>query len=194
MRISVDGNIGSGKSAALDALAAAFPDVPVFPEPIESWGELLDLYYASPAEWSLPFSLKVLLSFSEPARNDTCIVERSPLTSRHVFGQVLFNQGLLNQHEWDLLKEFSDVVAWKPDVVLYLDCPPAVCMDRIASRGRACEAGVDLDYLRKIDFQYQNMLRFMDVPVVRLDATAPKDQVHAAMIAEARKLLRPPNR
>lgn len=189
MRISVDGNIGSGKSDVLDALAAAFPTVPVFPEPVESWGELLDLFYASPAEWSLPFSLRVMLSFGEPARHPTCIVERSPLTSRHVFGQVLYNQGLLNQHEWDLLKEFNDVVAWKPDVVFYLECPPTVCMERIAGRGRACESGIDLEYLRRVDFQYQNMLRFMDVPVVRFDATAPKAEVHARVIAEARRRL-----
>lgn len=189
MRISVDGNIGSGKSEALDALATAFPTVSVFPEPVESWGELLDLFYASPAEWSLPFSLRVMLSFGEPARHPTCIVERSPLTSRHVFGQVLYNQGLLNQHEWDLLKEFNDVVAWKPDVVLYLDCPPTTCMERIASRGRACESGIDLEYLKRVDFQYQNMLRFMDVPVVRFDATAPQEEVHARMVAEVRQRL-----
>lgn len=189
MRISVDGNIGSGKSDALDALATAFPTVPVFPEPIESWGELLSLFYASPAEWSLPFSLRVMLSFGEPARHETCIVERSPLTSRHVFGQVLYNQGLLNQHEWDLLKEFNDVVAWKPDVVFYLECPPATCLERIAGRGRECESSVDLEYLQRVEFQYQNMLRFMDVPVVRFDATAPRAEVHAAMVAEARRRL-----
>lgn len=192
MRISVDGNIGSGKSEALAALAAAFPTVPCYPEPVESWAELLKLYYASPAEWSLPFSLKVLLSFGEPARQPTCLIERSPMTSRHVFGQVLYNQGLLNQHEWDLFKEYHDLLAWKPDVTFFVDCPPRVCLERVASRGREGEAGIDLDYLKKVDFQYQNMMRFMDVPVVRFDGTLPRAQLHAAMIAEARRRLGTP--
>lgn len=186
MRVAVDGNIGSGKSDALQALAAAFPSVPVFPEPVEQWAELLDLYYASPAEWSLPFSLKVLLSFREPARLDTCLVERSPLASRHVFGQVLYNEGLLNQQEWDLFKEYHDVLAWKPDVIFYIDTPPAMCQERIRARARACEASITLEYLSKVDFQYSNMLRFAGVPTVRFDGTLPPEQLHAAIVAEAR--------
>lgn len=189
MRLSVEGNIGSGKSDALKALATAFPAVPVFPEPVEQWAELLDLYYASPAEWSLPFSLKVLLSFREPARADTCIVERSPLASRHVFSQVLYNESLLNQQEWDLFKEYHDVLAWKPGVIFYIDTPADVCMERIRSRGRACEAGITLEYLSKVDFQYGNMLRFAGVPTVRFDGTLPPAELHAAIVAEARTYL-----
>lgn len=189
MRLCVEGNIGSGKSDALQALAAAFPTVPTFPEPVEKWTTLLDLYYASPSEWSLPFSLKVLLSFREPAALETCIVERSPLASRHVFGQVLYNEQILNQHEWELFKEYHDVLAWQPGVVFYIDTPAEVCLERISSRGRECEAGITLEYLHKVDFQYSNMLRFAGLPTVRFDGTLPPDQLHAAVIAEARKFL-----
>lgn len=189
MRISVDGNIGSGKSETMRALAAAFPTVPNFPEPVEKWADLLPLYYAAPAEWSFPFSMKVLLSFSAPAATDTCIVERSPVASRHVFGQVLYNQGLLNQHEWDLMKEYHDFLGWQPDATLYIDTPADVCLERIATRGREAEASVDIEYLKRVEFQYNNMMRFMDVPVIRFDGTLPREQLHAAIVTKARELL-----
>lgn len=192
MRISVDGNIGSGKSDCLAALAAAFPDVPCHPEPVHEWGELLDLFYKCPSEWALPFSLKVLLGFRAASRDADCIVERSPMASRHVFSQLLYNDGTLNCHEWELFKEYHDVLGWQPDVVFFVDTPAAVCLQRIASRGRACEATIDIDYLRRVEFQYANMLRYTDVPVVRFDGTLPPEDLHARMAEEAAALLSPP--
>lgn len=190
MRISVDGNIGSGKSECLRALAAALPDVPCFPEPVEEWGPLLELYYASPAEWALAFQLKVLLGFRAPAQCDAaCLVERSPLTSRHVFGQLLYNDGLLNQQEWEVFKEYSDVLGWKPDVIFFIDTPADVCLERVAARDRPGERPIAFDYLRRLDFQMQNMLRFADVPVVRFDGRLPPADLHAAVLAEARAWL-----
>lgn len=190
MRIAVEGNIGSGKSGCVAALAAAFPTVPCFPEPVEEWADLLKLYYASPAEWALPFSLKVLLSFRAPAATPTCIVERSPLASRHVFSQLLYNEGALNVQEWDLFKEYHDLLKWEPDLIFYVDTPPQTCLERVAARARRGEAGIDLEYLRKVEFQYANMLRFTDVPVVRFDGTLPPEQLHAQVVAKAGAALR----
>ena len=191
MRISVEGNIGSGKSDCMVALAAAFPDVQCFPEPLHEWGELLDLFYECPPSWALAFSLKVLLSFRAASREPVCFVERSPMASRHVFSQLLYNDGTLSCQEWELFKEYHDVLGWKPDVVFFVDTPAAVCLQRIASRGRACEANVDIDYLRRVEFQYANMLRYTDVPVVRFDGTLPPDELHALMVREAASYVPP---
>ena len=189
MRIAVEGNIGGGKSEALAALATAFPALPVFTEPVDEWTDLMQLFYAAPAEWALAFSLKVLLSFRQPAGVATCLVERSPLATRHVFSQLLYNDGSLTHHEWELFKEYHDVLAWKPDAILYIDTPVDVCRDRIQQRGRGAERAIEEDYLRRVDFQYTNMLRFVDVPIVRFDGTLPPAELHAAMAAEVRKLI-----
>ncbi len=191
MRVSVDGNIGSGKSACLRALEAALPDVPCFPEPVEEWGDLLRLYYEAPSEWAFPFNLKVMLSFREAARHAQCLVERSPLASRHVFSQLLYNDGVLNCHEWELFKEYHDVLAWKPDVIFYIDTPAEVCLERVRQRGRQCEQAIELAYLKRVEFQYANMLRFADVPVVRFDGTLPPERLHAEVISAARDYLAP---
>ena len=185
MRVSIEGNIGSGKSTVIASLASsahahAFE---TFVEPVDEWGDLLDLFYSSPAEWALAFSLKVLMSFRAPAAHEgNCLVERSPLACRHVFSQLLYNDGSLTQQEWDLFKEYHDVLAWKPDCIVYVDTPVEVCMARVQHRDRVSERGLDVEYLKRVEFQYLNVLRFVDVPVVRLDGTLPRDQLHAAAL------------
>ena len=175
-RVCVEGNIGCGKSTALSLLAARRPDVAVFQEPVEEWEPLLGLHYADPATWALPFSLKVLLAYARPAAGAPAVVERSPLSCRHVFAQLLFNEGKMRQEEWELYKEYCDVLGWQPDVVVYIHTPADECHRRVEQRGRPSERGIDLQYLKRLEFKYETMLRYADVPVViRLDGTQPPD-------------------
>lgn len=185
-KVCVEGNIGSGKSTALAALGTLRPDLAIFPEPVEAWGEMLDKFYDDPRAWALPFSLQVLLSFVAPAKaaeTTGVVVERSPLSCRHVFSQLLFNEGKMAQEEWALFKEYCDVLGWTPDVLVYVHTPPEECCRRIRERGRAAERCVDDQYVRRIDFQYETMLRYAEVPVVRVDGTKPPEAV-AKAIAE----------
>ena len=184
MRVCVEGNIGSGKSTALEALRALRPDVALRPEPVDDWQPLLSLFYADPRRWALAFNLRVLLSFDAAGGG---VVERSPLSARHVFAQLLFNENKMTQAEWELYKEYWDTLAWKPDVLVYVHTPADQCHARVAARGREAERDIDIHYLRRLEFQYETMLRFCDVPVVRLDGTQPPEQLAAAIAAVADK-------
>ena len=195
MRVSIEGNIGSGKSTVIASLASsahahAFE---TFVEPVDEWGDLLDLFYSSPAEWALAFSLKVLMSFRAPAAHEgNCLVERSPLACRHVFSQLLYNDGSLTQHEWDLFKEYFDLLAWTPDVIVYIETPVDLCMERIQVRGRAAEKSLDAEYLNRVEHQYTNMLRFVDVPIIRLDGTLSLPELQRAAIDAVTNIFYPP--
>ncbi len=187
MRVCVEGNIGCGKSTALALLQDGRPDVRVFQEPVDEWKDMLGKFYDDPATWALPFSLKVLLSFNAPGKltapADKVLVERSPLSCRHVFSQLMFNEGKMTQEQWDIFKEYCDVLAWTPDVIVYVHVPADVCHRRMLQRGRPEELGVDLSYLKRLEFQYDIMLRYADVPVVRVDGTLPPEAV-ATRIAD----------
>lgn len=165
MRVCVEGNIGSGKTSALRSLALL--GVRVKEEPIDEWGDLLDLYYKDPVAWSLAFNLKVLLSFRDVETAD--VVERSPGACRHVFGQLAYNDNHLSPGAWEVFKEYHELLGWEPDAYVYIDTPPAECFARLTQRGRPCEQGVSEEYLRRIEFQYQNYLKFTKVPVYRVD-------------------------
>ena len=110
-------------------------------------------------------------------------MERSCLSNRHVFSQLLFNENKMAQAEWELFKEYYDVLAWTPDVMVYIDTPADVCLERVQQRNRPGEAKIDVQYLRRLEFQYETMLRYADVPVVRVDGTMPPDAVAQAVAA-----------
>lgn len=185
MRVCVEGNIACGKSTALGILKSTRPDLDVYTEPVEEWGELFTNFYDNPTKWALAFSLRVLLSFRAPAksRGDRVLVERSCLSCRHVFSQMLFNEGKLTQQEWNVFKEYCDVLAWDPDIVVYVHTPPEVCEQRMRQRDRPEERGIDVHHLKRLDFQYETMLRFANVRVVRVDGTMPPDAVAQAIAA-----------
>jgi deoxyadenosine/deoxycytidine kinase len=174
MRIAIEGNIGAGKSTILAELARR--GWATWQEPVDSWD--LEGFYSDPSRYAFEFSLGVLLSFCRmrPADGDesaALLVERCPLACRHVFTQLLFNDGHLTQTQWAAFKECADLLSWAPDAVVYVDVPAEVCLRRIAERGRRCEAAVDVQYLRRLEFQYDTLFKFA-VPVVhRVDGTAP---------------------
>jgi deoxyadenosine/deoxycytidine kinase len=178
MRVCIEGNIGCGKTSLLDRLAAEFA---VVPEPVEAWGTLLDDFYRDPREWGFVFNTRVLLDFSrivDDKKKKVVVVERSPGACRHVFGQLLYNDGHLTPRAWDLFKRFADDLGWTPDAYIYIHVPPEVCMARIAARNRGAEHGVTLEYLARIEFQYENMMRFSKIPVVRVDGTQTPEEMY----------------
>lgn len=186
LRVCVEGNIGCGKSTVLEALARARPGLTVRQEPVGDWEELLELFYTDQGRWALALSLRVLISFVVSAPDEdvpAVVLERSPLSNRHVFSQLLFNEGKMSQGEWDLYKEYYDVLGWTPDLVVFLVTPADECHRRMVRRARPSERDVDLHYLRRLEFQYETMLRYAEVPVVRVDGTGPPERVAAAVAA-----------
>lgn len=182
MRVCVEGNVGSGKSSALANLAALHPEITVREEPLKQWGTLLDLYYQDPATWSLAFNLKVLHSFHGVSSD---VIERSPGACRHVFGQLAYNDNHLSPAAWDVFKEYHELLGWEPDVYVYIDTPPDVCFSRIQERGRGCEAGLTEDYLKRIEFQYHNFLKFTKVPVIKIDGLQDSHKIAQDLLAIA---------
>lgn len=175
VRVSVEGNAGSGKTAALRAVEAlGLPGVRVLPSPAADWAPLVRLFEASPADWALALQLKVLLSFRSapaPGPGEVHVHERSPLSCRHVFGQLLFNEGRLTQDQWGTFKDYCDALGWEPDAVVFLDSPPA--------------AGGD-EHARRVDFQYETLLKYLPprTVVARVPA-APDADAAAAAAADA---------
>lgn len=177
---ALQGNIGAGKSTVLNHLRAAFPAAEVFPEPVHEWADVLPLFYAKPAEWALAFSLRVLLSFAkikDSAAGGLAIVERSPLANRHVFTQLLYNDNTMNREEWELFKEYSDELGWTPDLLVHVHCPTETCLERVQTRARPGEDAIDIQYLKRIEFQYENMMRYVTCPVVRVDGSGTSPDV-----------------
>lgn len=159
--ISIEGNIGVGKSTLLTVLGGNFP---VFKEDLSSWGHFLDLFYADPKRWSFTLqsaimhdSAKKYLKMRELSnRHDFIFVERSIETCM-VFAKNSFLNHYMTEDEFNLLRDMYECIKWAPDYRIYLDADVGMCMDRIQSRGRACERNVTRHYLLAIQYGHESM-------------------------------------
>ncbi len=183
MRISVEGNIGCGKSTLIKNLSSmdAFHDVRTVLEPIEEWQSWLTEMYNDPHRWSFAFNMKVMLSLSEWKKWDSqdCIFERSPLACRHVFCKVQHERAELSDKEMALLVEAHGALGWEPDVVIYLRASPRVCEMHMRARGRLSEANVSQEYLKQVHDKYDALFLLESanyrVIVVDVDDVTPSE-------------------
>lgn len=114
--ISIEGNIGSGKSTILKIIRENFPELVILDEPLTSWekvGEkqninLLGMYYEDPKRWGFTFQIYAFMSrlkkWTEFSKMDTAytqthISERSLLSDRYVFASIMRDMDILNEAE-----------------------------------------------------------------------------------------------
>lgn len=161
--ISVEGNIGAGKSTFLEKWKTTSKRfVLSIPEPVEEWRKsgMLNYFYSDPVKNGLVFQLYVLNSrfstllstYSEWDKYDIVLVERS-FESDDIFAQIS-----LNKKEYDIYKKFSNtlqetinsVTAHYERKTVYLDTRHFTCKQRIIQRSRTEEDGIPLEYLEKI--------------------------------------------
>ena len=178
MRVCIEGNIGSGKSTVIKSLAWRLPNAKIHPEPVGEWAPLLERFYKDPAGTSMELQLRVLLDFHKIPPDDVVrIVERSPLTCHHVFGTMAYQKGWLTDAQWATFKSSSELLGWVPDVIIFVDTPTDVCVERIERRARGYAEPPDRDYFEDVRSKYETLLKFTGAPVVRVDGRAPAGQV-----------------
>jgi deoxyadenosine/deoxycytidine kinase len=177
--ISIEGNIGSGKSTILDKIEDAYhqmgrTDVVILREPVNEWSSfkdcdisgkektILELFYQDSQKYSFVFQILVYLSIKNSIQkailqHPECkiiICERSILASRNVFAKMLKNDGLMSNVEYQVYEKFvsdreGDDMPFEPDAIVYLDADPSVCLNRIGRRNRQGESNIDIEYMEK---------------------------------------------
>ena len=129
-------------------------------ERTHEWKRILPLYYQDTARWAFPFQMQCLLSHirtmreAEAAGARVLITERSPMATQHVFGSLLQKEGLITPEETELFEGYVEELAWRPDHVIFLECPAEECERRILARSRDGEGGIPLSYLQSVDAAY----------------------------------------
>ncbi len=170
MKYVIDGNISSGKSTQVSLLAEDGYDVKK--EPIEDWP--LDQYYSDPRRWGFLFQMAVLHSHSKTIDTDLCIYERSPSSGIHVFWPVMEK----DEVEDMMYKKFYKELGWEPDVYIFIDKSPEKCYEHIIQRGQTGDNGVQFDYLKNLDIQYQKYFNDLSCKKFRIDGNQTIEKVH----------------
>lgn len=199
--ISVEGNIGAGKTTFLRTLLEMHrsknaelqyltsKNIQVVPEPIEEWFKatdgpggqsIFDLYYHNKERWAYTFQTFVLLTkynalkaalkkVTSPTNGDIVFVERCMNTDKYVFMAHLTRDGHIRPIETKLYDSWHASFLEDYDVsgYIYLHTSVLTAQDRIRSRNRQSEGGIDVGYLEGL---HEAHVKWMDkAPVIGKD-------------------------
>jgi deoxyadenosine/deoxycytidine kinase len=157
--ITIDGNIGSGKSTILNYLHCNY-NIYIDLEPLDKWKSFLDNIYNNKNNY-FNFQIRVWLDRSwiqEKDYNTNIIMERSPYFIRNTFNKYMYENKLISVQENNIINELynkTDII-WNSNNYIYLKSSPEKCLERINSRGRENEKNISLEYLNEIHKYHEN--------------------------------------
>lgn len=178
--ISIEGNIGSGKSTILKLLKETYPEWNFVDEPVDQWvglkndegKSLLECFYADKRRWSFTFqNIAVLDRYQamnkaieklDPHKFNVIITERSIFTDKNIFAKMLHDTDDIDQLEWQIYsKWFNHIYKLYPAIhgFIYIQADPERCLERIAKRHRGGEDLIPMKYLRKVHENHEEWLR-----------------------------------
>ena len=128
MIITIDGNIGSGKTTVLNYLHNKC----YFNMQIRVW---LD------RAW-----------IQEKDNSSIIFMERSPFFIRNTFNMNDYLNNNINQDEYNVINEMYNKTdnIWKSNYYIYLRSSPEKCLEHILERKRQNEINIKLDYIKNI--------------------------------------------
>jgi len=201
--ISLDGNIGVGKTTLLSAIRDRFPNVLIVPEPVDTWTSLkdeagknlLELFYEDKRRWAYTFQNAAILSrlrllqeaVASAKPGQIILTERSVLTDKFVFAEMLRSSNEMNVLEGSLYNMWYNTFATMLPMagILYVTTGVDVAKERILKRGRQGEALISDEYLQALDRQHNAWISSTTLPVLKISTnssvplTATLDSIEA---------------
>lgn len=162
MYLTLEGQIGSGKSTFAKAWVEQHAEYTLLEEPLPR--ALLSAFYNDGAEYGFPFQMVMLTYRLVQAAHghmaQPCVVDRGLLGDMS-FALASRRLGLTSRGKFDIyletMKELRTANS-APRQLLYLHKSTSDCKQRIASRGRASEQGIDVAYLQCVEDAHQDLL------------------------------------
>lgn len=186
--ISIEGNIGSGKSTIMKYLRQLKNDQIMFvDEPVDEWLQItneenkncLQLFYENKKKNAFWFQilayitrLRNLLEIIEKNNDKIIICERSIYTDHHVFAKMLYETGNIEEMEWKTYLYWFDTFKEKTelDLILYVNTNPEVCFQRINQRNRTEEKNkIQIKYLKDCHTKHVDWLTNTLTKIITID-------------------------
>ena len=179
--VSIEGNIGSGKTTAKEKLkeyimqhsgteSTVFVD-----EPTDEWQTIRDEngvpilvnLYSDIKRFAFRFQMMAYISrlkkLRDALRNPNIkiiITERCLITDAHVFAKMLYDSKQIEEDEYQIYTRWFDEFAKEvePSCIVYFKASTEVCMSRIKKRSRAGEQDMQYEYLDKCNRYHDDWL------------------------------------
>ena len=193
--ISIEGNIGSGKSRFLEALQTqlrlANYKIKFLAEPVEDWNTvrdqhgttMLELYYADQDKYAFSFQMMAYISRLSLVRaalkeNKYAFIftERSVFTDKNVFAAMLKDDGKIKPIEYAIyMRWFDEFVQDLPPIhYIHIKTDPEVAHARVCHRARPGEI-IPLDYLHNCQRYHAQWFAKLNAPLLELDGNEDID-------------------
>lgn len=185
--LSIEGNIGSGKSTMLKHIRSNLQvnsheyKIIFVDEPVALWENIKDVdgknmiekFYSNPAKYAFAFQIMAFTtrliylkkSIDEALNNGTnkkiiIITERSLHTDCYVFAELLKKQGNIEDVCFQIYMQlFNEFSSMYPvNTLIYVDTTPEICRERIIRRSRSGENIIDLNYLRECHEEHETYI------------------------------------
>ena len=173
--ISIEGNIGSGKSTIMAYLKDNLNNyiksnytqlstlkICYLQEPVEMWNSftdenginIIEAYYANQQKFAFPFQMMAYISRLSQLKKaigegyNIIFTERSIHTDKNVFAKMLYDDKKIGEIEYKIYNKWFDEFSdcIKNMKILYIKSNPEICYARVIKRNRKGE-NIPLEYL-----------------------------------------------
>jgi len=185
--ILVAGNIGSGKTSLTERLGERLGWTTAY----ESVGDnpYLSDFYADMRKWSFHLQIYFLghraeqhLEMAKDAHS--AIIDRSIYEDAFIFARALNHLGNLSELDYQTYRRLFNLVVKTlppPSLLIYLQAPVSVLLERIHRRARNIETGITAEYLSLLDSFYEDWIQTFDLCPVLTLRTDDLDFVHKSI-------------
>lgn len=174
--IAIAGNIGAGKSTLTGLLGQHFGWEPFYEANSEN--PYLADFYSDMNRWSFHSQVFFLGKRLEHHRQlidhpGSVVQDRTVYEDAEIFARNLYEQGSMNQRDYDAYRNLYKAVASflpPPNLLLYLESSIDTLVTHIEKRGRAYEKNIDRAYLTQLNRLYDEWIAdWTACPVLRLN-------------------------
>jgi deoxyadenosine/deoxycytidine kinase len=187
--ISIEGNIGSGKSTLFEKLKIHFANnknIIFVREPVDIWESIqdengttiLEKFYQDQIKYSFSFQIMAYISrinlLKETIKQHpgvTIITERSLYTDKMVFAKMLYDTHKIEYINYQIYLNLFDTFKndFNVNNIIYIKTDPDICYNRILKRARNGENNISLDYLQLCDTYHNNMVDILECDKIVLN-------------------------
>lgn len=161
--ISIEGNIGAGKTSLATRIAKQF-NAKLILEQFED-NSFLPKFYKDPDRYAFPLELSFLAErFHQLKKQLTAqdLFKSFTISDYFINKSLIFAQKTLQSDEFSLYKNLFQIINLalpKPDLLVFLYLDVEKLKKNILKRGRSYEKDIDSSYLEKIQEGYLNYIK-----------------------------------
>ncbi|MBT8238786.1 MAG: 2-amino-4-hydroxy-6-hydroxymethyldihydropteridine diphosphokinase [Croceitalea sp.] len=161
--LSIEGNIGSGKTTLAHKIASEFNAKLV----LERFADnpFLPKFYEDPSRFAFPLEMSFLADRYQQFTDDTSqfdLFKKFMVSDYDIFKSLIFAKITLQKDEFGLYRKMFNFMykeVKKPDIYVYLYQKTDRLLENIKKRGRDYEQNIEASYLEKINRGYMDFMK-----------------------------------